>query len=94
MQVPKNSPSMLISHPEFKTSACCILILTIMVANSASGAALEGQVDDRSTEEEHQDWRQPLPTVSILVLVVRRCALIAHNCHKKSTAGNQTKFVG
>jgi len=66
MQVQKNSQNMLISNPEFKTSACCVLILTIIVANSASGAALEGQVDDRSTDEEHQDWRQPFPTVSIL----------------------------
>ncbi len=55
---------MLMRNQEFKTSACCILIFTIIVANSATGAALEGQDQDRSTDE-MEDWRQPLPTVSI-----------------------------
>ena len=86
MQELKNSRIMLI-NAEFKTSACCILILSIIVANSASGAVLEGQVDDRSTNEEHQDWRQPFPTVSILV--VYRCALIARNCHINGAVKSQ-----
>ncbi|XP_046657598.1 uncharacterized protein LOC124350812 [Daphnia pulicaria] len=72
---------MLISHPEFKTSACCVLILTIMVANSASGAALEGQVDDRSTEEEHQDWRQPLPTVKRAVALLNKLVMVANRAN-------------
>lgn len=56
---------MLMRNPEFKTSVFCILIFTIVIANSASGAALEEQVEDRSTNE-MEDWRQALPTVSIL----------------------------
>lgn len=79
---------MLISNPEFKTSACCVLILTIIVANGAAGAALERQFDDRSTNEMHQDWRQPLPTVSISVN--HRCALTAYNLPCKDHLKVQT----
>lgn len=57
---------MLINNPEFRTSACCIImLLTIIVAkSSASETAAEGHIEDQSTGE-MQDWRQPLPTVSI-----------------------------
>lgn len=55
---------MFVNNLELRTSACCILILTIIVANSASETSAEGQVENQSSDEV-QDWRQPLPTVSI-----------------------------
>lgn len=58
---------MLTSNSEFKTLACCILVITIIVANITSGAALEGKREDRSTDE-MKDWRQPLPTVSSILV--------------------------
>lgn len=82
---------MLIRNGEFKTSACCVLILTIIVANGAAGAALERQFDDRSTNGKHEDWRQPLPTVSISV--IRRCALTVHNLSCKDHQKVQTSNV-
>ncbi|XP_032777115.1 uncharacterized protein LOC116916043 [Daphnia magna] len=72
---------MLISNPEFKTSACCVLILTIIVANGAAGAALERQFDDRSTNEMHQDWRQPLPTVKRSVALINKLVMVAQRAN-------------
>ncbi|KAI9564137.1 putative allatostatin C preprohormone [Daphnia sinensis] len=72
---------MLISNPEFKASACCVLILTIIVANGAAGAALERQFDDRSTNEKHQDWRQPLPTVKRSVALLNKLVMVAQRAN-------------
>lgn len=60
---------MLINNSGLKAFAYCILLLTIVVANTTSSkSATEGHVENQSTEEV-EDWRQPMPTVSRLYLI-------------------------
>ncbi|XP_057371364.1 uncharacterized protein LOC130692303 [Daphnia carinata] len=79
---------MLMRNQELKTSACCILIFTIIVANSATGAALEGQVEDRSTDE-MKDWRQPLPTVKRSVALLNKLVMVAQRANNYKSRHQQ-----